>query len=114
MSSFPPIDPIPPAVLKAHDLDLSIGQIMRILTWLHGYTLLELARDIGYDKSHVSRVLQEQDAASEEFIAVIAKYLGVVPHRLEKFSSRHFDRRKQEWKENAKHPKGVRPAEVAP
>jgi transcriptional regulator with XRE-family HTH domain len=111
---LPTVDPIPPAILQIQDLDLSMGQIIRILAWLHGYTALEMARDIGYSLAHVSKVMQGQDAASEEFIAAIAKYLNVVPHRLDKFSARHFDRRKKEWRESRNHPKEAKAEEVAP
>jgi hypothetical protein len=99
-----PIPQIPPALLNPHDLDLSIGQVLRIVTYLHGYTSKELALGINYSKAHVNNVMGEQEAATVEFLGAVAKFLNVVPHRLDKFAPRHFDRRKQEWRERADSP----------
>ena len=99
-----PIPQIPPAILEPHDLDMSIGQVLRIATYLHGYTSRELALGIDYSTSHVNNVMGEQEAASEEFIRDVSRFLNVVPHRLDKFTSRYFDRRKQEWREKTDSP----------
>ncbi len=93
-----------PAILQEHDLDLSMGQVIRISTYLHGYDSKELALGIKYSKVHVSNVLNEQEAATPEFVQEVAKFLNVVPNRLEKFSSRYFNRRKQEWTERTVSP----------
>lgn len=99
-----PIPQIPPAILEPHDLDMSVGQMIRLATYLHGYDAKEVALGISYSKSHVNNVMHEREAASEEFIQEVAKFLNLVPNRLGNFSTRYFDRRKQEWREKTDSP----------
>lgn len=92
-----PIERTVPALLHERDLELTRGQLLRILLYVHGFTGSEMAKSIGYHVSHLSNVINERDPLNDKMLEAVAGFLEVVPQRLQIFSPEYYSRRKKKW-----------------
>jgi plasmid maintenance system antidote protein VapI len=58
------------------------GKALDLIIWLSGYTHSEVAEAAGISRSHMSNMINDNGAMTQDVCDRVAEFLGVLPNRL--------------------------------